>query len=687
MREKFGIAISVIIALSLLYFIAPMDDLMTLFGRPQNVGEIAGKGIAYEDFQEQINKYTTINEVMTGSSVQNEQTQEQIRNAAWQECIDNFLFVKNAKAAGIKVGEDEKIDLLSGENVSPIISQNPFFADETGTFSADNVRLFVSQLASDETGRLKTYWNYLQNTVQNQQYYAKYGAIFTNGNVQNALQKAADIAENNTTANVEYVLAQYPVATDSTIVVSDSEINAYYKAHKDFYKQNASRDIEYVVFEVVPSAKDIAETSDSFNKVYDEFTATDNMKAFLLKNSERSLSSYWYKAGELNTINRSLNESIFTNAMNTTPIVKDGNTFYAARVVANAMVPDSVYVKHILLQGAETAKADSLLGEVSKKGASFSMIALENSADKGSMADGENGNIGWMTQSYMIPGFESVMTAEVGKPFILKTQYGTHIVLVSKRTAPIAKKQVAILEKTTLASKETFNEYYSKANKFASITAGTYEGYKAAVDTMGIYSHNMNVVEATSNYGSVDNAKEITRWVFDAKKGKASQILTVNNNYFFVAAVKEIHKDGYTPVKEVSESIKNILYGEKVNEKVRAEVAGKIAGLTDMEAIAKALDSSVETNEGASFSTMSQTGLEPAVIGAACALENGGISAPVIGRRGVYVVKVTNKETGSFYTEEDAENMASRKAQYSSQMILPVMMEAAGVQDNRARYF
>ena len=50
MRDKFGVAISVIIALSLLYFIAPMDDIMRIFDKPQNVGEIAGTGITYEDF-------------------------------------------------------------------------------------------------------------------------------------------------------------------------------------------------------------------------------------------------------------------------------------------------------------------------------------------------------------------------------------------------------------------------------------------------------------------------------------------------------------------------------------------------------------------------------------------------------------------------------------------------------------
>ena len=42
--------------------------------------------------------------------MQNEQTQKQIRDAAWQELVDKYLFIKNAKAAGITVGEDEITD-------------------------------------------------------------------------------------------------------------------------------------------------------------------------------------------------------------------------------------------------------------------------------------------------------------------------------------------------------------------------------------------------------------------------------------------------------------------------------------------------------------------------------------------------------------------------------------------------
>ena len=77
--------------------------------------------------------------------------------------------------------------------------------------------------------------------------------------------------------------------------------------------------------------------------------------------------------------------------------------------------------------------------------------------DQGSIADGELGSIGWMTQNYMIPGFEGIFEAKVGEPFVLNTQYGTHVVVVSNKTKPVAKKQVAIFEKAAIASKETFN--------------------------------------------------------------------------------------------------------------------------------------------------------------------------------------------------------------------------------------
>lgn len=687
-REKAGMAVSIIIALALLSFIIDPQTLETAFNAMSSrndVGVINGKTISYLDFQQDVDKFTTINEMVTGSSAQSEQQQEQVRNAAWQSLLDRYLFVKNAKAAGIRVGEEEMKDLLAGDMISPVVSQNPAFMDENGNFSKDALQNLINNISQDQTGRLKEYWNYIQNTVYTQQFYAKYGSLFTNSNFQNPLMLRRAIAENNNTTNVDFVMVPN-YGMDTTVKVSGDEIRKYYESHKNMFKQNASRDMEYVVFEVKPSEADINATNEAIGKVYDEFSTTDNMKSFLARNSEKGLNEYWYKAGELSTVNSGISEFVDANAQGTSPIVSDNNVFYAARIMATAQIPDSVYVRHILLQGATETKADSLLN-VLVKGENFSNVAASYSADTRSAADGEQGNVGWMTQTYMIPGFESVLTAQVGKPYIVKTQYGTHIVEVAKRTAPVAKKQVAILEKTALASGETFNSYYAQASKFSKIAAGKYNNYKAAVDSMGLYSHPMKVTEATSSYGSISQAKEVTRWVFDNKVGKVSEIITVNNNYLFVATVTGIHKEGIAKIDEVKEAIRQQLYAQKASEKAAADIAQKIKGISDLQAIADTLHSSVSTGVDVRFASLAGQGLDPKFIGAASVAPEGKICGPVAGTIGTYIFKVNSRDTGSFYTEDDARNAATQMNNYTTQMILPVMMMESDVRDHRARFY
>ena len=691
-REKAGLAISIIIALALLSFIvdpSTLESAVQMMSSKNNVGEINGKAVSYMDFQQDIENFTTINEMVTGTTAQNEQQQEQIRNAAWQSLLDKYLFTKKASEAGIKVGEDEMKALLAGDMVSPVISQNPAFMDENGVFSKTALQDFISNVSQDNTGRLAAYWNYIQNTVGTQQYYAKYGSLFNQSNVQNPLMLKKAIEENNVTTNVDFVMVPLGFTTDSTIVVSAADIKKYYEDHKQMFKQNASRDIEYVVFEVKPSEDDIQATSKAMDNLYEEFSTTEAMKSFLAKNSEKSLDERWYKDGELNVLNPDVNTFVFSNASGTSPVYKDNNNvFYAARIMDSAQIPDSVYVRHILLRGTNQAHlADSLLN-VLGKGENFSNLAASYSDDTQSAYDGEQGNLGWMTQNYMVNGFNPIFTAQVKKPFILKTQYGTHVIEVTQRTAPVAKKQVAILSKTALASNETFNEYYSKASKFANIAAGSYQNYLAAVDSCGAYSHPVNgVLESTSNYGAIDQAKEVTRWIFDNKVGKVSPIITVNNNYFFITTVKGIHNEGIATLSEVTPMINQQLYGELASAKAAANIAEKIKGLNDLQTIADTLHSIVSSGVDVRFASLAGQGLDPKFIGAVAVAPEGQICGPVAGTIGTYVFKVNSRETESFYTEDDAKNAAAQMNSYASQMILPVMMQEAEVKDYRARFF
>lgn len=444
LRVKFGMAVSIIIAIGLLSFIIDPNELISAFNgmsSKYDVGEINGKSVSYNDFQEDVQRFSTINEFMTGSSAQGSEQQAQIRNTAWQDLVYKYLFVERAREAGLDVGKAEMVDLTTGNMISPLIAQNPAFMDENGVFSKANLVQLVNNLDSDQTGNLRLYWNYLQSSIFNQELFAKYSSLFNQSNVMTPLMLKRTVAENNITSDVDFVMVPFGYQQDSTIVVSDSEIKNYYNSHKKFFKQNASRDIEYVVYEVKPSAKDVAAEGKKVEELYDEFATASNMKSFLMKNSDRPYDDIYFKKGELNTVSSDVENFVWNGEGNVSNVIEKGNDFYVARIIDTKMIPDSVYVKHILLQGEDADKKADSLKTVIEKGGNFANLVALYSNDQNSAADGEKGNIGWMTQTYMIPGFESVMTAAKDKPFVLKTQYGTHVVEVSKTTAPVLKKK------------------------------------------------------------------------------------------------------------------------------------------------------------------------------------------------------------------------------------------------------
>ena len=686
-----GIVLSILVALPLLLFIIdPSQIIQTVqsVSSKYDVGKIGKKSVSYTDFQAEVDRFSRINELMSGNTSSSEQQQQQIRDAVWQRLVEENLFVKNAKAAGINVGKDEIMDLTNGENVSPVMAS--LFVDENGVFSNEQLVSFL-QNVEDGDENAKAIWSYLQEQILMNQYHTKYNALFMNSNVENALQVNKAIADNNTTADVDFVMVPFSYVTDSTIVVSDKEIKDFYDNHKKFFEQKATRDIEYVVFQVVPSAEDITAANDEFVKLYEEFSTTDNVRAFLQRNSDTQWSDQWYKAGDLRSVNADLDTFVSENNEGTSPVISANNTLYAGRIMATATMPETVTVRHMMFQSNEDGQhlADSLLNEL-KKGADFTALATEFSLDRGSQADGEFGKIGEISQatiSYLPTGFNAIFNAKVGQPFILQSNIATHIVEVTAAGEPALFKQVALFEKEILSSKETFNKYYNDANRVATLAGGKYANYRAACDSIGTYSHSMTINEATDTYGAIGHAKEVTRWAFDNKPGKVSNIITVDNNYFFVVAVTGAHKEGLAPVNEVADQIKNQLYSEKYAEKRQGEVAEQIAGLTDLEAIAEKLGTSVSTQNDVAFASMAARSLDPKFVGAIAAAPEGKVSGPVAGSFGVYVFKVNGRETGSFYTESDAKNANAQILNYAAQMILPAMMDDADVKDNRARFF
>ena len=686
-RTKFGIGASLIIAFGLLLFLVnPSDIIQTIqsTSSKNDVGKINGKSISYLQFDSEVRQMDEVRKMISGTSANTDEGQVQLRNMTWQTLVDRYLVVPTIESAGIRVGQQEQENMFVGDNLSPVASNFYGFFDEEGNYSVDRVRELVEAAETSESYRMIR--DYLFDNARSNRFNEKYLGLFNAGTYVNALERKRAIEENNATANVDFVLAPgtyFP--EDSTVVVNKSEVEKYYKAHEDAFRQVTNRDIRYAVFELNASQEDIANSNAKFVGLYDEFASTDNMRAFLQKNSDRKWDDSWYKAGELRTVNADVENFVSANNSGVSPVFQSGTTFYAARIMDNANLPDSVYVRHIMLVGNDAKHlADSLLGVVNKN--NFSTLANLYSADKGNAQDGEMGNLGWMTKNIMIKGFEPVLEAKVGVPFVLNTQYGSHVVEVTKTTKPVAKKKVAIFEKETTISKETERAISEQARLLAVRSQGKLDNFKTVCDTTGIYARSLNITEATDSYGAISHAKEVTRWAFNNKPGKVSDVIPVDNKYFFVVAVEKAHKEGIAPLKEVYESIRSQVYREKYVQKHAQDVAAQIEGLTSLEAVAEKLNTTVSNLTDVTFSTSSAPTTEPAFIGAVAAAKEGVLTGPVAGMMGAYVFKVNGREMGSYFTEDDAKAVQARFVNYYDQMILPIMMDKT-VKDNRARFY
>ena len=691
-RVKMGLFIIIIIGVALLSFIIDANTFqsaMSMFSSKYDVGKVNGNKISYTEFQKKREYYDRIYQLSTGSSSLNEEQSEMVNESAWQDFITNYILLPNIESAGISVGEDELFDLAQGSQISPVLMREPAFAGADGMFSKEALYEFIRNISLDESRSLATYWDFLEKNMFVEQMFTKYISLIGKSAYQTPSELRRSIDDNNITSDVSFVMSPYSFATDTTVSVSNEEIRSYYNKHKHNFERTATRDIEYVVFEVLPSSADIELAREDIEKTYDEFAKSDNLRAFLVRNSDRQLDPYYYKEGELVYQSVELDSFAFrATEKDILPIHRDGDVFRAARISSIRQMPDSIFVEHILLDnrmGDADNKADSLINLLNR-GANISELASIHSLDQNpNLAPGE---IGWMTQTYMIPGFDTCFFAAPGRAFKHQSSYGLHIVKVKERTRPMKKVQIAVLEKAATAGRETFQRYYTQANELASKAAGKIDGFNSAVRELNLSPvPAVNIAPNARSIAAYPNARELVRWVYDAKKGDVSQIISMDNKYFFVVALTGIKEAGIPPVEELAFDISSIIRKEKSDAKMAAEIKTQIAGLSDMESIAERLGTTVSRQSGMAFGAMSTQMIDPKFIGAVAGASENRVSGPIAGSIGVYVFNVDARDTGAFYTEDDAKMRQTQMMSYQIQMIPSIMEKAAGVIDNRAKFF
>ena len=676
-RVKFGILITVLVALALLSFILDPQTLRSAadrFSSENKVGSMNGKSISYKTFYDELNQYTEVAKLM-GQNPSSEEAQQALRDAAWQSIFDNEVFLPKAQSAGLNVGEQEMLDLTQGNNISPVLTQMSIFSDG-GSFSREALANFVQSIDSDETGQSAAYWSFLEESIYRNQMFEKYNSLVGKSDFITDIEKNRMVAENNVTVDADFVFVPIPFA-DSTVTVSNEEIRNYYNERKELFRQPANRDIEYVMWEVVPSAQDYADAREEFDALYEQFKTAENLKSFVTLNSDSKWNTYFFTEDQL-AATPEIQEIAFHAPMGTvSDVISEDRAYAAGRVAAVRMMPDSVRLMFRAFPISQEAEADAFVAEQQKK-----------------VNPDEFTEMGWLTQEIMLqnglnefdPVFDSpqkvvkIKSANNQAIFVLYTP---------EKTKPIKKVQVATLLKNVLPSDDTYREYQMKAVEFADACKGKLENFEriAREQQLPVIPIN-NMTQETRRIGPADNAREVVYWVFDkkTKAGDVSDLKIVDNKYYFVTAVTKTRKEGYVDVNEAAEQIRPVLTARKLVDKKFAEVKEKIAGVSSLEQVAEDFGTTVSHQTGLSFGSMAYGQTDPMFLGAVTSADEGVIQAAP-GSIGVYVFEVMNRQAGSFFTDSDVATALTRRAAVHTNAIQSVLADEADIKDNRAKFF
>ena len=678
-RVKFGILITVLVALALLSFILDPTTLRSAFDRfssDNKVGTMNGKSVSYKEFYEELNTYTEIAKMM-GQNPSSEEQQAQLRDAAWQSIFDNEVFIPKAEAAGLSVGEEEMLDLTQGNNISPVLLQQGLFLDRDGNFSRETLVDFVQSIDSDDSGNSAAYWSFLEEGVFRNQLYAKYASLLEKSDVLSDLEKARLVADGNVTADVDFVFEPISFVTDSTVKVSSEEIRRYFNDHKEQFKQPANRDIEYVMWEVVPSAQDYADTKAEFDALYEDFAKADNLKAFVTLNSDSKWNPYYFTEDQLSVTPEFQQTAFHASVGTVSPVVTEDKAYAAMRVADVRMMADSAHVYYKVYPYSQEAEADVFVNDQLRK------------TDISQFTE-----MGWITQDFILANGLNELDAAFDSPqkvFKVKNVNNQAIlaVYVPERTKALKKVQVATLMKNVLPSDETYRDFQMKAVEFADACDGKYENFQklSQEQNLPVIPIN-NMLQTNRRIGPADNAREVVSWVFDkkTKAGQVSDLKIVDNKYYFVTAVTKVRKEGYADIQDVASDISSLLQARKTVAVKLDEVKEKIAGLTTLEQVAETLGTTVSHYPGISFGSTQFNQNDPALVGAVAAAPEGTIQT-VGGNVGVYVFEVSNRTAGNFFSENDAATQLARKASWHNSILQSVIANEADIKDNRARFF
>lgn len=691
-REKSALVL-IMMVLAIVSFIAMliMQDSspdgsggLNRFKNTTTVAKVSGKEL-------DIQKLETTASLMYG----NQANDLGVRNTIFNDFINYAVVGKEAEKAGLGVGKEELLDLEFGANPSQIITSNPALMQNPEQLGQIKKGIQENSLPV----QAKMYWAEIENQIITERLQVKLNNLASKALYTPTWLVDEGYKELTKPVDFEYVKVPFDRVDDKEAALTDADYEAYLKENKGRYMNDEeSRTLEYVLFNVVPSAEDSAKVFGKIAALKDSFRTTTKDSAFAAANGGILNPQYISKE----TAMPAIKDTLFNVPVGTVigPFVESKNVLLA-KLIDRRSSPDSVRSRHILIKGANAEKtADSLKNLLQANASLWDSLNVKYSEDQ--VAKTRGGDLDFQPQGRMVPEFNDLIfyKAQQGKFYTVTTQFGTHIVQVTgiKAGKNEARVKVAYVRESLIPSQAT-DRLAADAADALLLSSKNLEDLKKNAQAKGLAiqpSQNFRINDQgiMGPLGQGDGIRPLIRWAFEAKAGEVSKSTfgireqgDAYNSKYVVTALKNIIPKGTPSVKDLKDQLTPYVKNRKKGEVLKSKIT-----TTDLNAIVSQFNAKVDTARGVTFNStfVPNLGGESKVVGAAFTTEVGQVTKPIIGETGVFVLKVTNKttvENASINKDILRQQMASTTKNILRAALINSLRKNANIEDNRAKFF
>ncbi len=695
-RDRAGWIVFSAIALALIAFIV-QDALVrkgSIFSDTSTIGKVDGKKISREDFEKQL---TLLEQQYNGRA-----QRSQLIGNVWNVMVNVAVMTQQFEKLGLTVKGKELSDVLFGKN-PPQWLQQIFTDPNTGIFDINKARQQFGEIKkkADDPQVVELYRTYIEPTIQ-QTLAQKYQSLITQALYVPEWMAEKMNADNKSVANIKYVSIPYASVNDSSIKVTDDDINAYVKKHAKLYEQqDETRSISYVSFDASASAEDSLAVFAQLNQMKPEFAAAQDVKSFVAsKGTEAPFYDSYLSKKE---IKQKVNDSLFVLPEGSVygPYL-DGGNYVIAKMAGIKQLPDSVRVRHILVathqqqQSGEMMRTrddstarktlDSAISQINM-GKNFDSVCAKYSEDPGSKDKG--GVYDYFQSGKMVDAFNDFcFTGKVGEKRVVQTPYGFHYIEILGQKGNTPAYKIAYISKPVITSQETVNAANTAATQFAA-TSRNRKDFDTNAARLNLKTVSAgDIKENDFNIPGMGESRQLVKWIYENKPGAVSEPVQVDEKYI-AAIITAVNKAGLPTATFIRPQVESFVRNEK---KAKQILATKIKGNT-LEEIAGSAGVAVSAADSISFKSpvIPNIGNEEAVLGAAFNKQiQGKVSSPIAGKSGIFVVKGEGiYATASIESNPDTErkNMETSLKQVAGYRAIGALRLAAEVKDYRNNFY